>query len=293
MPVLHRGRAAVFLIGLLSIAYALDGQTCYDLLLQGGHVIDGKNHVNEIRDVAIAGGKIAAVAPNLDRKLALKTANVSGLYVTPGLVDIYEHVYAYTDRKGSSADDRGPIPDALAFRSGVTTLVDPGGSGWRTFEDFKARIIDHSRTRVLAMLNIVGWGTRGGKYDQDMDDMDVKSAAGMAVKYQNAIVAITTADFAGPEWKPFERAVEAGRIANIPVVIDYGTNRTERPLYDLLTRVLRPGDIFTHMYSGRYGEQEASGGPSKAMVEGRRRGVMFDVRTGHCKLFLEPGRSNG
>jgi dihydroorotase len=256
------------------------GAQSYDLLLKGGHVIDGRNGIDAVRDVAIAAGKIAAVAPQIDPKLAVKTVDAAGLYVTPGLVDIHAHVYTYDGDHGAYADDHGVMPDGFTFRNGVTTVVDPGSSGWRTFDDFKARIIDHSRTRVLAMLNIVGWGMRGGKFEQDLADMEGKPVAAMALQHKGLIVGVKSAHFNGPEWKPYEQAVEAGRAANIPVMIDYGANRSERPLYDLLTRVLRPGDIYTHCYSGLRGEQDDSGGPSKAMREGRRRGVIFDVGHG-------------
>ena len=269
------------LIGILLTACLMNGQASYDLLLKGGHVIDGKSNISAIRDVAIADGKIAVVAPNIDPSLALKTVNVSGLYVTPGLVDIHAHVYTYTGPRGSFADDHGIMPDGFTFRAGVTTVVDPGSSGWRTFEDFKTRIIDHSRTRVLGLLNIVGNGMRGGKFEQDLADMDAKPTAEMALKHKDVVAGIKSAHFAGPEWKPYEQAVEAGRIANIPVMIDYGSNRKERPLYDLLTKVLRPGDIYTHMYSGLRGEQDdETGGPSRAMLEGRKRGIIFDVGHG-------------
>ena len=79
--------------GFLFVAGALFAQTDYDLLLKGGHVIDGKNRLSSIRDVAIKDGKIAAVAANIAAARALKTVDVCGLYVTPGLVDIHVHVY--------------------------------------------------------------------------------------------------------------------------------------------------------------------------------------------------------
>ena len=273
---------AVSLPAILSVANTLSGQTRYDLLLKGGHVIDGKNNINAIRDLAITGGKISALAPNIDPSLARKVVDVSGLWVTPGLIDIHEHVYTYVAQQSSQADDQGFTPDGFAFRAGVTTVVDAGSSGWRTFEDFKTRVIDRSRTRVLALLNIVGWGKRGDKYVQDLDDMDAKPTSEMALKHKGVVVGIKCADFKGPEWKSYEQAVEAGRIADVPVMIDFGANRTERPLYDLLTRVLRPGDIYTHVYWGLMGEQdEQTGGPSKALIEGRKRGVIFDVGHGN------------
>src|SRR5260370_18800241 len=100
------------LFGILLLACALDAQTpVYDLLLKGGHGIDGKDNLSAIRDVAIAGGKIAAVAAHIDPASGLKTVDASGLYVVPGLVDIHAHVYTYTGRRGSFADDHGIMPD--------------------------------------------------------------------------------------------------------------------------------------------------------------------------------------
>src|SRR5438128_1781697 len=93
---------------ILFFSCLLDAQVpIYDLLLKSGHVIDGKNSINAIRDVAIAGGKIAAVSTNIDPALAAKTVDASGLYVVPGLVDIHAHVYTYTGPRGAFADDHG------------------------------------------------------------------------------------------------------------------------------------------------------------------------------------------
>lgn len=265
---------------LLTAACAF-AQPEYDLLLKGGHVIDGKNQINAVRDVALKDGKIAAVAPKIDAARALKTVDVSGLYVSPGLVDIHVHVYAGTGEKSSYAGDLSVYPDGFTFRNGVTTVADAGSSGWRNFEDFKDRVIDRSRTRVLAFLNIVGNGMRGGRYEQDLNDMEAKPTAEMALKHKDVVAGIKSAHFAGPEWKPYEQAVEAGNIAKIPVMIDYGSNRPERPISELFARVLRPGDIYTHMYSGLRGEQDRETlGPSKAMIEGRKRGIIFDVGHG-------------
>lgn len=256
------------------------GQVNYDLLLKNGHVIDGKNKISAIRDVAIKDGKVAAVAANIPASQALKTVDVTGLYVTPGLIDIHAHVYTGTGERGSYAGDLSIYPDGFTFRNGITTVADAGGAGWRNFDDFKDRIIDRSKTRVLAFINIVGNGMRGGQYEQNLDDMDGKPTAEMALKHKGLIIGVKTAHFAGPEWKPYEQAVLAGKTANIPVMVDFGTRRLERPLYDLLTKYLRPGDIYTHMYSGLRIEQAEDGGPSKAMIEGRKRGIIFDVGHG-------------
>jgi dihydroorotase len=252
----------------------------YDLILRGGHVIDPRNRISGVRDVAIANGKIAAVAAKLNPADALKTIDVTGLRVTPGLIDIHTHVYAGTGERRSYAGDNSVYPDGMALRVGVTTMADAGCAGWRNFEDFKQRIIDRSKTRILAFLNIVGNGMRGGTYEQDLSDMEVTPTADMARKYPGVIVGIKTAHFAGPEWAPVERAVEAGTLADVPVMVDFGANRPERPLSELVTTKLRPGDIYTHVYSGLRGEQDPSGHVNPALIAGRKRGVFFDVGHG-------------
>ena len=252
----------------------------YDLLLRGGHVIDARNKLSAVRDVAIANGKIAAVDAKLNPADALKTVDVSGLYVTPGLIDIHAHTYAGTGERNSYAGDNSLYPDGYTFRVGVTTVADAGCAGWRNFEDFKQRVIDRSKTRILAFINIVGNGMRGGKFEQDLNDMEAKPTADMAKKYPGLVVGVKTAHFSGPEWAPVERAVEAGTMANIPVMVDFGSNKPERPLADLVTKKLRPGDIYTHVYSGLRGEQDASGHVNPALFEGRKRGVIFDVGHG-------------
>jgi dihydroorotase len=252
----------------------------YDLLLQGGHVIDARNNIDAVSDVAIRGGKIALVAQHIDPAQAFKVVNVAGLYVTPGLVDIHVHVYAGTGEPRSYAGDNSLYPDGYMFRVGVTTVADAGCAGWRNFEDFKQRVIDRAKTRVLAFINIVGHGMRGPKYEDDLTDMQAKPTAEMALKYKGLIIGVKTAHYTGPEWTPVEQAVEAGTIANIPVMVDFGTNRKERPMSELVTRKLRPGDIYTHCYSGLRDELDASGHVNPAMFEARKRGVIFDVGHG-------------
>ena len=148
-----------FFVSLLCLGFAAAGQAQdYDLLLKGGHIIDARNSLSAVRDVAIKDGKVAAVADNNPANQALKTVDVTGLYVAPGLIDIHAHTYRPTYGRGFTAENQAVYPDGFSFRNGVTTFVDPGGSGWRNFEDMKAKIIDPSRTRVLALINIVGLG---------------------------------------------------------------------------------------------------------------------------------------
>jgi dihydroorotase len=258
---------------------ALFGQTSYDLLLKGGHVIDGKNKISAVMDVAIADGKIAAVAADIPATKALKVVDVSGLYVTPGLVDMHVHVYAGTGQRGAYCGDNSVYPDGFTFRTGVTTVVDAGSSGWRNFPDFKDRVIDRAKTRVLAFLNIVGAGM-GGKVEQDTSQMDAQAAADQAMKYKDTIVGIKTAHYAGPEWTAVDRAVEAGTLANIPVMVDIGEFRPERPFQDLVLKKLRPGDIYTHTYLSWVPMLDDQGKILPYLFEARRRGVIFDVGHG-------------
>jgi len=270
------------LLALLGLAVATSvsaAEPKYDLLLKGGHVIDPKNGLSAVRDVAIAGGKVAAVAAKIDPAEAFKVVDVGGLYVTPGLIDIHVHVFAGTGEKNSYAGDNSLYPDGYTLRVGVTTVADAGCAGWRNFEEFKTRVIDRSKTRVLAFLNIVGNGMRGGAYEQDLADMAAAPAAEMAKKYPGVIVGIKTAHYAGPEWTPVENAVQAGTAANIPVMVDFGNDKPERPVADLVTKKLRPGDIYTHMYSGLRHEL-VDGHVNPGLVEGRKRGVIFDVGHG-------------
>ena len=242
--------------------------------------MDAKNQLSAVRDVGIQNGRIAEVASHIDPAKAAKVVDVSGLYVTPGLVDIHVHVYASTGVKGAYSGDNSVYPDGFTFRSGVTTVADAGSSGWRNFPDFKEHIIDRSQTRVFALLNIVGHGMGGGKIEQNLDDMDAKATAEQAERYKSIVVGVKTAHYTGPDWTPVERAVEAGTAANIPVMVDFGDFRPERPYQELVTKKLRPGDISTHMYLDAVPMLDDSGKVQSYLFEARKRGVIFDVGHG-------------
>ena len=268
------------LVALLLTSAVLSADAPYELLLKGGHVLDPKNNLNAVMDVAISDGKIARVAPRIDPIEARQTVDVSGFYVTPGLVDIHTHVYAGTGMRGAYSGDNSVYPDGHSFRAGVTTVVDVGSSGWRNFEDFKDRVIDRQRTRILVMLNIVGKGMGGGPIEQNTDDMDATATAEMAKKYPDTIVGVKTAHFRAPNWIAVDRAVEAGKLADIPVMVDFGSFTDERPFEELVTKRLRPGDMYTHMYLGSVPLLDANGKVRPYLHEARKRGVKFDVGHG-------------
>lgn len=253
----------------------------YDLLIKGGRVIDPRNRINAVVDVAVTGGKIAQVAASIPASQARTVADAAGMYVVPGLIDIHAHVYYGTDPDASLGNGMSSLPpDGFTFRSGVTTVVDAGGSGWRTFQHFKQQVIDRSQTRVLALLNIVGYGMRGGPIEQDLTDMDAYLTAMKIVENKGLIVGIKTAHYSGTEWAPVDRAVEAGKLANVPVMVDFGYFLPERPFQELVLKHLRPGDIYTHMYLGRVPMIGADGRVEPYLFEARKRGVIFDVGHG-------------
>ncbi len=265
---------------LLFCANALFAQPAYDLLLKGGRVIDPKNKISAVRDVAIREGVIAAVAPDIPASQARKVVNVSGLYVTPGLIDLHAHVFAGTDGVGLAGGPSSIYPDAFALRVGVTTVVDAGSSGRRNFAHFKKSVIDRARTRVLVFLNIGGSGMPGDDHEQDVTDMDAKAAAALVGANRDTIVGIKVAHYRGPDWTPVERGVEAGTLANIPVMIDFGEFRPERPFQDLVLNKLRPGDIYTHCFYAPVPMLDEQGRLLPYLFEARKRGVLFDVGHG-------------
>jgi dihydroorotase len=273
-------RFTLALLASYLIVHSASAQPRYQILLKGGHVIDPRNQVDAVMDVAVADGKIAAVGPNISPAEARTVVDVSGLYVTPGLIDAHVHVFATTGMKDAWAGDNSVLPDGFSFRSGVTTMVDVGSSGWRNFEDFRYRVIDRAQTRVFAMLNIVGLGMMTDVPEQNVHDMDAKATADMALKHRDVVVGIKSAHYQGPEWVSVDRAVEAGTMAKIPVMVDFGYFRAERPYYTLVTERLRPGDISTHMFRGPVPYVDENGKLLDYLKQARARGVLFDVGHG-------------
>src|SRR6476661_639590 len=171
----------------------------YDIVIKGGHVIDAKNNIDAVMDVAIGHGKIIQLANNIDAKLATQVVDSKGMYVTPGLIDMHVHVFFGTEPDHYLSNGLvAVVPDGFTFRVGVTTVVDAGGAGWKSFPLFKKNVIDNSQTRVLSFLNIVGEGMRGGAYEQNVNDMDPRLSAAVAKQYKSYIVGFKVAHYEGP-----------------------------------------------------------------------------------------------
>ena len=252
----------------------------YDILLKNGHVIDPKNKIDGPHDLAIADGKIAKVAPAIPDKQATQTIDLSGLLITPGLIDIHVHVYHTREPETLSV-----IADHHCFRSGVTTVVDTGTAGAKHFLHFKRTVIDQAKTRIFAFINIVKSGMIG-PFEQDISEMDAELAASIVLAYPNDCVGIKTAhywvsqpfDSAHPPWAAVDRALEASAICGKPLMVDFW-HRPGRTYQELLQK-MQPGDIHTHVYAQQFPILNDNNQPADFMYEARERGIIFDLGHG-------------
>ncbi|GGN10822.1 dihydroorotase [Dyadobacter beijingensis] len=256
-----------------------------DLLLKGGHVIDPKNRIDGVMDVAVTAGKITQVAANISPADAKKVVDAKGMYVSPGFIDMHAHVFNGTTPDAYIANGNTSVaPDGFTFRTGVTTVVDAGSSGWRNFKTFKAQTIDRAQTRVLVFLNIVGTGMASRFEEQDLDDMNPIMTANMIKRlYPNIIVGIKSAHYWG-DYSQVQRAVEAGKLADVPVIVDFGEHRPPLSIEKLFREYLRPGDIFTHTYAHGPADRETvvdeQGKVKPFVLEMQKKGIVFDVGHG-------------
>ena len=197
---------------------------------------------------------------------------MTGLYVVPGLVDIHSHHYGYSGAL---------FPDDVALPAGTTTVVDAGGPGWRNFEDYREKILRRAKTRVLTFINIVGLGMGGD--ENDVADMDPQATAKKILEYPDLIVGIKNAHFSGQGFVSVERAVEAGRLSNRPVILDNNIlSWTGRDTRTKVLEKMRPGDLHTHFYNDRHVEllDRRTNKIQPFMHEARKRGVLFDLGHG-------------
>ncbi len=264
----------------------------YDLLLKGGHVIDPANHLDAVMDVAVSAGKIAVVAKDIPASSSGRVVDVTGFYVTPGLIDIHVHItnggapLNWFEGEARAHIPPYAIPADLVLQSGVTTVVDAGTAGAETFLQEKESVMDHATVRVLAFLNIVANGMSGG-LEQDVSEMDVKRCADTVKKYSDLIVGVKTAHYWADQpwdgehtpWAAVDRAVACAEATNRPVMFDFWP-RPDRSYADLILKKARPGDIHTHVFAQQFPILLPDGKLNPIMLEARNRGVIFDVGHG-------------
>ncbi|MCW9707930.1 amidohydrolase/deacetylase family metallohydrolase [Fodinibius salsisoli] len=281
----HLLLSVVLLVLCCSVSF---GQS-YDMVIKGGHVIDPRNQIDGPMDIAVVGDTIARVATDIPANEAERVIDAEGLYVTPGLIDIHTHNFWGTKPDAYLSNSFASLPpDGFTFRAGVTTVVDAGSAGWKNFRLFKEHVVDKSKTRVLAFLNIVGSGMKGGAVEQNMVDMNPRTTAIVAGQYPE-IVGIKLAHYNGHDFTPAERAVEAGEEADVPVMVDFGSADPPLSIKTLLLDVLRAGDIYTHMYGGGRGNRQAvvdeNGQLRDGMLEAQEKGRIFDIGHGGGSFF--------
>ena len=275
-------RVLILLISIIftSTVYAQD----IDLLIKDGHLIDPKNGINSTMDIAVKDNKILEIAKNIAADRAKTVVDAKGFYVSPGLIDLHVHNFFGTLTDAYLSNGWYSVaPDGFTFRAGVTTVVDQGCAGWRNFQILKENFIDKSQTRILAFVNIVGSGMKGGPIEQNLMDMDPKLAAMAIEKYPDIIVGVKVAHYTGSEWTPVENAVKAGTLADVPVMVDFGTHDPPLSLETLLMEKLRPGDMLTHCFGdteGRGHVVDDNGKLNPFTLKAQERGIIFDVGHG-------------
>ena len=273
------------LIALLQLPL-LAGAQEYDLLIKNGKVIDPKNKVDENRDVAVKDGKIVKVAANLAVTDAKKWIDAKGLIVTPGLIDIHTHVFVGGTPEKFANGSYSVSPDDFTFRAGITTVVDAGTSGWRNFPQFKEQVIDKSKTRILAFLNISGNGMTGGASEQNLSDMDAFLTAMVAKENPDIIVGVKIGHYEGKDWAPFDRALDAAKQFDHPLFVE-----CHLPQYTLEEQLnkMRPGDIITHSYEKVDERMAVTDEQDKVrpfVLDAQKKGVLFDVGHGGAGFWF-------
>jgi len=259
-------------------------KTVYRLILKGGHLIDPVNNKDGIFDIAISDNTVELIQESITEP-AEKTVDISGLFVTPGLIDCHCHIYpAFPPSKDGVYNVNA---DAHMFQAGVVTAIDAGTCGWQDFFRFKEQVIDSSKVRVLAMLNIAAGGMLRMESEQNTDEFNKEIAAELTKIHSDIIVAIKTAhywvmkpfDEKHPPWASVDAALETAEMCNKPLMVDFFPYGEERTYQDLVMR-LRKGDIHTHMYAQQFPILDKNDRVNDFLLEARQRGVLFDLGHG-------------
>ena len=245
----------------------------YDVIVKGGRVIDPSLRINAIRDVAIAGGRIAAVEADIAAD-AEETIDARGRLVVPGLLDIHTH---------SARDNEGPT---VCLADGVTGWIDAGSQGADHIADSVA-VAKSAPQQGRVLINIGRAGILPGGDTMDISRADVGAAKDAIARNRDFIVGVKarlSRDVAADDVEVLGRAQEVATSFNLPVMIHMG--QTVSPLPRLLN-LLKRGDIVTHMFAPPPNSIiDDNGYILPEVLAARRRGVWFDVangRRGHLR----------
>lgn len=263
----------------------------YDVVLKGGRVIDPSQNIDAVADVAFVGGRVAAIGENLNSPSAC-TRNVSGSIVTPGFIDLHTHVYWGGTSLGVDAT-------GLARRSGVTTFVDAGSAGPGNFRGFLKHVIERSEPRILAYLHVSFAGIYAFSRrimvgeSSDMRLISPTDALEVARAHRDTIVGIKVRvgrHASGDSGiAPLDIALEVAEAAGLPIMAHIDE---PPPSYEDVIARLRPGDVLTHCFRPFPNTPvTADGKPKRAVIEARRRGVLFDVGHGMGSFSFATGRA--
>lgn len=254
----------------------------FDLLVQGGTVVDPGRKIHEALDVAVKGGKIAEVAPNIAPSRALRIVPAHGRIVTPGLIDLQVHCF-----EGMS--NLAVNPDHYCLGRGTTTILSNGDAGYLNIDGFVEYIVKPSTTRIFTSVNIFSMGVIRPGLISATDNpaaMNAKLSAEAILRNRPAVVGVKAyiekAHVEANDVECLRRALQAAEIAGVPVVADIVD--TYSPVATLV-KMLRKGDIFTHAYNPfANGILDANGKVLPEVLEARDRGVLFDTAQGEDKF---------
>ena len=252
----------------------------YDLLIKGGMLVDPAESLSAVRDVAFAGGLVAAVGEDLDTGDAREVIDAAGCVVTPGLIDIHVHVFAGVSHFGIE-------PDPTCLARGATTVVDAGSAGADIFPGFRKYVIDVSETRILAQMNISSQGmltAEIGEFEIP-EYADVDKACRMIEQHRDIVLGVKvrlTRNSIVSERSgmlPLHRAREAADAAGLPIMV-HPQDAWCDSIDDILG-VMKGGDILTHCFHDfPCGILNGEGRIRDSVLDAIERGVVFDVGHG-------------
>ena len=261
----------------------------YDLLIKGGTVIDPAQNRMGAYDVAISGGRIAAVAADIAAEQAARVVEVRGKYVTPGLIDLHTHVYEGVNGNGVNADLGG-------VRAGVTTMVDAGSSGCDTYGGFPTHIIPNNATEIIPFLHICRTGLATTPDIFAPSSIDLERTI-QVIEESNGVIRGVKARMVSPALEIMgmempRLAKQAAREAGVRLMVHIGDTEKRYPAEVIreLLPIMEPGDIVTHFFTANPGGVlDGNGKLVPEAREAQERGVWLDTAHGRANFSFDIG----